>query len=311
MASSDFLKSLFLKIHKLGLKINLQIIPNHYYSSIADINKLSKTREFWAKKSEMPGVETNVSEQGVNLQKVCLPFQKEYAGNINYRFAVENTFGPGFGFIEAQALHGIIRYFKPQRIFEVGSGVSSYCALKALEYNKVETGKMGSITCVEPFPSDSLRKLGVKIVEEEVQKVPYNKFLELEKNDVLFIDSSHTVKTGSDVNYLILEVLPRLKSGVIVHFHDIYFPYDYQRNILSSFFQWSETSLLRAYLINNKKIKILFCLSMLHYDNKEVLKQVFPEYEPLEDKNGLIYGSNSGSGSISKHFPASIYLQIL
>lgn len=225
---------------------------------------------------------------------------------------MEKHFGPGFGYIEAQALHSVIRYFKPRKIVEVGSGVSTFCSLNATQVNKKENNLDSEITCIEPHPSENLRILkGVQIIQKEVQTIPYNVFTDLQENDLLFVDSSHTVKPGSDVNYIILEILPRLNRGVVVHFHDIYLPYDYQRDILTNFFQWCETSLLRAFLVNNDKVKIVFCLSGLHYDYPAVLKEVFPEYRPQHDIEGLTYGIYEPFKVIEEHFPASIYLQFL
>jgi predicted O-methyltransferase YrrM len=293
---------IFRKIHILGLKFGIQIIPNHYYSSVADIEVLRRTQRVWAKKSEMPGIESNLDEQAQNLKRICLPYKDEYIGNRNFLIATSEHFGPGFGPIEAQALHAVIRHYKPNRIIEVGSGVSTYCSLKA-----IETNGHGKITCIEPYPSDKLRMLpDINLIEQEVQQVPLETFAALDRGDLLFIDSSHTVKTGSDVNYIILEVLPRLKPGVIIHFHDIFFPYDYQIDILWSFFQWSETSLLRAFLINNPKAQIIFCLSQLHYDQKAILQDVFPEYNPMRLTEGLTKEHRS---EWTQHFPSSIYIQ--
>tara|TARA_Y100000310_G_scaffold342459_1_gene445813 strand:- start:12247 stop:12681 length:435 start_codon:yes stop_codon:yes gene_type:complete len=142
-----------------------------------------------------------------------------------------------------------------------------------------------------------------------VQEIPFEFFKRLKKGDLLFIDSSHVVKSGSDVNYIILEILPRLNKGVIIHFHDIYLPYDYNRFVLKSFWDWNETSLLRAFLIFNKKVKILFCLSHLHYDRKSVLKQVFPEYNSQSDLDGLCNEECKTFEYPKKHFPSSIYIQ--
>ncbi|NOT54820.1 MAG: class I SAM-dependent methyltransferase [Deltaproteobacteria bacterium] len=237
-----------------------------------------------------------------------MPFQNEYAGNQTYREAVERHFGPGYGYIEAQALHGVMRHYHPRRVIEVGSGVSTYCMLKALELNEQETGQTFNLTCVEPYPSKPLRALGrAKLIQAPVQTVPFENFKELASGDLLFIDSSHVVKPGGDVNYLILDVLPRLAPGVIVHFHDIYLPYDYPRDVLRTYFQWMETSLLRAYLIHNEHVRIVFCLSQLHYDRQEVLKQVFPEYVPTRDENGLELRDEAAGKRT--HFPASIYIQ--
>jgi hypothetical protein len=302
----------FLAIHKLGLKLGLQIIPNNYYSSVADICHLQNTKEIWTKKSHCPGVSYDLDEQATNVKRICLPYKNEYSGNKTYREAVSRHYGPGFGYIEAQALHSVIRHYKPNTVIEIGSGVSTYCSMAALELNENETNTKSELTCIEPFPSNELKNMQkIKLIPEEVQTTPIDVLTHLNKHDLLFIDSSHTTKPGSDVNYIILEILPRLQKGVIVHFHDIFLPYDYQRDVLQNFFQWGETSLLRAFLINNNKVKILFCLSQLHYDRRDRLKEVFPEYNPQLDKNGLIDGIYKPFEAISPHFPSSIYIQML
>lgn len=302
----------FLTVHRMGLRLGIQLVPDHYYSSVANIDKLRKTWKVWAKKSELPGISINLEEQVKNLKTICGPFKNEYVGNRNFREAVSRHFGPGFGYIEAQALHCVIRHYKPRKIVEVGSGVSTFCSLKATEINKKENGQDSEIICIEPYPSKGLRALkGIQIIQKEVQTLPYEVFTELKERDVLFIDSSHAVKPASDVNYLILEVLPRLHRGVIVHFHDIFLPYDHQRDVLTNYFQWSETSLLRAFLINNSRVKIVFCLSLLHYDRQTSLKEVFPEYRPQRDSNGLTYGIYEPFEETADHFPASLYLQFL
>jgi hypothetical protein len=137
-------------------------------------------------------------------------------------------------------------------------------------------------------------------------------FKRLNHGDLLFIDSSHTVKPGSDVNFLILEILPRLKPGVFIHFHDINLPFDYQRSVLSTYFHWTETSLLRACFINNEKIKIFFCLSHLHYERKKELKEIFPDYNSKEDINGITsHNIKPFETLLSHHFSSSIFFQIV
>jgi hypothetical protein len=127
----------------------------------------------------------------------------------------------------------------------------------------------------------------------------------LEKGDMLFVDSTHTVKPGSEVNRIILDVLPRLGAGVFVHFHDIYFPYDYQRGLLSSeLFFSAESTLLHAFLINNARCRILLSLSMLHYGAPDRMKALFPHYEPQSNVDGL-------AGTGGRHFPNATYLLTL
>jgi hypothetical protein len=309
--AKDTFKRILFYIYKLGTRIGIHILPVHYYSPVPNIIELEKTKEIWARKSELPGISMNLEEQMQNLRKICLPYQNEYIGNLTYKEAVSKHFGPGFGYIEAQALHAVIRYYKPQRVIEVGSGVSTYCSLTALKMNEGETGNPFSITCIEPYASERLKSLSqIELIQQKVQTVSIRLFDKLGENDILFIDSSHCVKPGSDVNHIILEILPRLKPGVIIHFHDIQLPFDYQRNVLKTFLHWTETSLLRAFLINNDKVKIVFCLSNLHYECKSDLKEIFPDYLPQVDCDGLVIDQVKPFEDTPQHFPSSIYIQI-
>ena len=307
----DALKREFFRFYMLGLRFGVHVIPAHYYSPVPDIRELKRSRGVWAKKSELPGIEVNLDTQVDALRRICAPYSGEYVGNEVYNEGVRNLYGPGYGFIEAQALHAVIRFYKPRRIVEVGGGVSTYCMLAALERNRVETGRVSRLVCIESHPSKKLKAArGIELVQENVQSVPLKLFYDLGEGDLLFIDSSHTVKPGSDVNYLILEVLPRLRKGVVVHFHDIYFPYDYQRDLLKTFLYRVETSLLRAFLINNDKAGILFSLSLLHYGRPGILKEVFPEYDPQPDIDGLLEDGCKPFQIFKNHFPSSTYIRI-
>ncbi len=307
----DIAKLLLFRIHVLFIHLGLFLLPVHYYVSTPNIVELRKSREVWAKKSDLPGITTSIDEQVSNLKAICLPFQKETIASEFYRAADQRSLGPGYGFIEGQALHCVVRHFKPQRIIEVGSGFSTHCIVKACELNRLETMESCEVTSIEPYPSQAVRNLSqIHLIEKQVQTVPTTIFEGLRENDFLFIDSSHTVKTGSDVNFLILEVLPRLHSGVIVHFHDIYLPYDYGRTADRTYLHWSETSLLHAFLIFNERARIIASLSMLHYECKDELKALFPEYSPQQDQNGLWIGTGNPFAHKSGHFPSSLYIQI-
>lgn len=311
IVNRNAIKRILLGIHNIGIRFGVHILPVHYYSPVPNILELQKTQDIWAKKSELPGISVNLDEQGASLKSICIKYQSEYANNKFYREGVANHFGPGYGYIEAQALHSVIRHYKPKKIVEVGSGVSTYCMLKASEMNWKEIGHSSKIVSIEPYPSQRLKELSqIELIPQQVQTVSLKVFTELEKGDLLFIDSSHTIKAGGDVNYLILEVLPRLQQGVIVHFHDIYLPYDYQRDVILTFFHWAETSFLRALLIFNDKATIIFCLSHLHYERKEILREVFPEYNPQGDINGLQLDKYTPFDPIPEHFPSSIYIQM-
>ena len=137
-----------LAIHKISLRIGVVILPRHYYVAVPDLNKLRRTRHLWAHRSELPGVATDLDRQVQCLQEICVPFESEYRGNTSFKEATAKRFGPGFGYIEAQALYGAIRHFKPKAIVEVGSGVSTYCSLAAIARNEADTGERCEITCV-------------------------------------------------------------------------------------------------------------------------------------------------------------------
>jgi hypothetical protein len=303
-------KAAFLKIHKMGIRLGVHILPVHYYSPVANILELENTKQIWAKKSELPGMSVNLDEQVENLRAICLPYQKEYLGNKIYHEGAK-TLRNAYGYIEAEAVHGVVRHYRPKKVIEVGGGLSTYCTLAALRMNEADGAGMWKMTSIEPYPSASLKALkGLKFINEPVQRVPLEHFAELGEDDFLFIDSSHATKPGSDVNHLILEVLPRLRSGVLVHFHDIHLPYDYPRDVLENFLHFNETSLLRAFLTFNNRVKIIFCMSQLHYERQAALREVFPDYNPQADVNGLRTGKDKPFASIREHFPSSIYFQI-
>jgi hypothetical protein len=296
-------KRLLHRVHEIGLNFGLIILPNHYYVPFPDLRVLRRTRARWARRSAMAGVDVDLDRQEHALREMVKPFAAEYRGNRAYNHAVGGLFGPGYGYIEALALHGVIRSLKPRRIIEIGSGVSTYCMLEAIKKNGPE--RQTAVTCIEPHPRGWLRQAPVKLIESPLQEVPAEVFSALDEGDFLFIDSTHTVRVDGDVNRIVLELLPSLMPGIVVHFHDIFLPYDYQLDADETIFQWMETALLHAFLIGNRGVEILFCLSQLHYDRRDALREVFPEYVPHEDVNGLI----TGAFDLTKHFPTSLYLR--
>ena len=140
----------------------------------------------------------------------------------------QDGYGQGYGEVEAHLLYMILRHFKPAQCIEVGSGVSTFYPLNALRANRERDGVNSNMTCIEPYPNSKLRELvtghRVRLRECEVQDIELSAFEELSANDVLFIDSSHVSKKDSDVEFLYLEVLPRLRNGVVIHIHDMPFP---------------------------------------------------------------------------------------
>jgi hypothetical protein len=137
------------------------------------------------------------------------------------------------------------------------------------------------VTCIDPYPSNALRKgfPGLRsLIEEKIEDIDLEFFSQLDSGDVLFIDSSHTVKIGHDVNYLFLEVLPRLRPGVIVHVHDIFLPFEYRRDwVLDEFRFWTEQYILQAFLTFNSEFEVLLSNSYLNHYHQQELKAAFPD----------------------------------
>ncbi|MGI8825090.1 MAG: class I SAM-dependent methyltransferase [Chloroflexota bacterium] len=306
----DCLKAAYFHLYILGMRLGVAVIPVHYYSSEPDIARLEKTKEAWSAPSSLAGIHVDLDEQARVLSDVCVPYRHEYAGNQTYLSAVQEGFGPGYGFIEAQALHGVIRHFRPKRIVEVGSGVSTACSLHATGMNERDTGNRAVVRCVEPFPSVHIRRLAregaVELVDKPVQETSTSVFADLEANDVLFIDSSHVVKAGSDVVHIVLEILPRLNSGVVVHIHDIYFPYIYQRDLLQTFLHNNETPFVAAFLAFNPGFRILFSLSHLHYERTDSIRNTFPDYRLQPGWRGLRLNENLKG----THYPSALWLTV-
>jgi hypothetical protein len=235
---------------------------------------------------------------------MCAPSVAEVRGLEEYHELGRDR-GPGYGPIESQVLHCVVRSLAPARILEVGSGVSTVVSRRAADRNAAEGRGATAITCIEPYPRDALRALpGVEVVAEPAQSVDDAHFAALGKGDLLFIDSTHAVRTGSELARLYLEVIPRLAPGVVVHIHDIALPYLYSPDVLDSVFDWQESTLLAALLTGNDRLSVLACQSALHHERPDGLARVLPDYRPRATRDGLNVVPGGGPG----HFPSSLWL---
>jgi hypothetical protein len=180
-----------------------------------------------------------------------------------------------FDGLDALVLYCMVRYFKPNRILEVGSGWSSRISAQA--------GLMNAntrLTCIEPYPDKLLREgfPGLEgLIPKKVEEVDLAPFEELGENDILFIDTAHVIKHGGDVNFLFLEVLPRLNKGVVVHVHDIFLPYEYlQWWITDRLLFWNEQYLLQAFLMFNYQFQVLQAINFMRIHHLDALQKTFP-----------------------------------
>jgi hypothetical protein len=178
-------------------------------------------------------------------------------------------------------LYSMLRLFRPRSVVEVGSGYSSALML---DVDELYLGKQTSFTFIEPHPErlESVLigndKSRTRIIGQPVQHIPMEAFADLKSGDFLFIDSSHTSKVGSDVNYLILEVLPRLPVGAFVHFHDIFWPFEYPAEWIGQGAAWNESYLLRAFLMFNGNYEIVLWVPFCAKSWPELIKERMPNY---------------------------------
>jgi hypothetical protein len=256
------------------------ILPTHYYSPIPSVRRLPN--EHWQQESELVGIDMNAPMQLHLLRDIFPQFQSEY--NL---FSAEPTDNPQafyldngvFSGADPLVLYCMVRHYRPRRILEIGGGFSTLVSARAA----LENGETELIS-VEPHPRSFLSEdvPGLtSLIEQPVQSLGMETFARLDSGDILFIDSSHVSKYGSDVNYLYLEVLPRLNPGVLVHVHDIFLPGDYPARWLQEhalFF--SEQYLLQAFLTFNSQYEVLLSNAYLTWYHADDLRHTFPTATP-------------------------------
>ena|SRR3990167_58166 len=272
----------FIFLQKLGVHIT----PNHFYSPIPDTATLHDA--IWIKHSELIGINMNEAFQRNLLAQFYSIYKNEYEHFSRYKTAVPYQYyvtNGSFESVDGEILYCMIRHFKPKRVFEIGSGNSTFLSATAISKNK-EEGNEGELTAFEPYPSETL-KTGFPglsyLIVEKVQDVPTSEFEKLEENDILFIDSSHALKIGGDVAYEYLEILPRLKKGVIVQIHDIFLPAEYPKHwILKNHWFWTEQYLLQAFLTFNDHFEVLWGGSYMHLKCPKELEKAFNSYDRIK-----------------------------
>lgn len=288
-----------------GQRIGLDVLPRHFYSEIPNIHELKKT-SWWRKPYSMKGVQGSETDKQVNFVKECCSKEivEEVRSRDIYKVASEKNGREGFGAVEADFLFAFVAQKKPSQIFQIGCGVSTAVCLLAAEY----AGYSPEVFCVEPYPNEFLkrsdRRGDVDLMQKKVEKIKLEKIENLKSDLLFFVDSTHSLGPSGEVTKIILEMLPRLKEGSYVHFHDINFPYDYGRSILdSSLFFGHEGGLLLSFLAYNSRFRVLASQSMLHYSCPNELKKYLPGYDPAPNKDGLSMGEGD--------FPSSTYLRVI
>jgi predicted O-methyltransferase YrrM len=257
--------------------------PGHFYSPIADLHEIETDadRIFDYSMVEVPGIDLNLAVQEELFQSlsgflVDWPFPEEPGKEFRYYSRGDNT---NYGVGDAMMLHAMLRWTRPRRVIEVGSGFSSCMTLDTCE--RFLDGEV-DLTFVEPYPEllYSLLKVEerdkVTVIESRLQDVPVATFDVLEAGDVLFIDSTHVVRIGSDVNDIFTRILPNLRPGVVVHFHDIFWPFEYPRSWVEEGRAWSELYVLRSFLQFNREFELLLFTDFLFKHRRPLIEARAP-----------------------------------
>jgi predicted O-methyltransferase YrrM len=257
----------------------------HFYSPITDADSLrANAGRIWDHASTSLGIDYN-DAQHIQVLQEWFP---RYMTGWNYPVDGDAHSPSGyflnndqFSHVDARALFVLLQALKPKRVLEVGSGYSS---LLTADVNHRFMQSQIDFTCIEPYPRDFLRRgfPGLtRLLQCKVEDLPMQTFAELQSGDILFIDSSHVSKTGSDVNFLFFDILPRLRSGVLVHVHDIFLPHEYPREwAIEQCRSWNEQYLLRALLMFSTRFRPFFGALYARLMHPTLLAQALAQPEP-------------------------------
>lgn len=255
--------------------------PGHFYSPIPDIDHIrsNAARVFDQSVDDIPGVQLREDDQLRLLADFAehypeMPFPERPSESCRYH--LDNPF---YSYGDGVVLYSMMRVFRPRRIVEVGSGFSSAAMLEVDD--RFFDGGL-ELTFIDPYPERLLGLLSeadrtrCALLRQPVQEVPDAVFAALEAGDFLFIDSSHLAKADSDVLHLLFRILPLLRSGVIVHVHDVMWPFEYPSGWLEQGRAWNEAYFLRAFLQYNDAFSIVYFNSYMVHKHSGPVKEALP-----------------------------------
>jgi len=267
-----------------------------YYSPMSSLGELRSTVDRWNRPSALAGVSYDIEQMKRDLSDLLSQYLDEFLTFPPYETLRRIGYGPGYTAVDALTLYTTLRRLKPARYLEVGSGLSTYYCSLAAARNATDGRPIG-ITCIEPYPYDKLRAIpGIEVIAKPVQEIDLSVFTALQAGDVLFIDSSHVLKIDGDVPFLYLEVLPRLNRGVVIHIHDVPFPYNVPYPARLWVFGrpwpmlWNEAMVVQALLCGNRDFRITMSTPLIRHVDEAFLQQRIPFYETI-DQNPNTFSS--------------------
>ncbi len=267
--------------------------PGHYYSPVVDPSTIAEyvEKQYLQEPGDIKGIHFDENamvrfwKENAEFIKNT-PFSEHDDGKNRYYYDNDQ-----YPYGDAMMLRAMIAHFKPKNVIEVGSGFSSACMLDAVDHIGLSDF---ALTCIDP-DADRLRgrlreedHSRVDIIEGLVQDVPVSTFSKLTENDILFIDSTHVLKTASDVHYELFSILPSLNKGVLIHFHDIHYPFEYPRQwLFENNRSWNEIYALRALLMYNSAFEVVFWNGLFAHRQPELVHETNPLF--LKNPGGSIW----------------------
>ena len=265
----------YLLARRLLARLGFQLVISNYDSPIPNVQELDAST--FERASLMRGITFDIEAQFGFVERELAEFTRDFQPPLTAAQAGSHCFYLLNGTYEsgdAELLYGMLRHLRPSRVLELGSGFSTLIAREALAANGT-----GELLTYDPYRSPLLPP-DAPVVSDDVQTMPESVFTALTERDVLFVDTSHTVKQGGDVNRIVLDLLPLLAPGVVVHFHDIFLPYPYTRQHLLDAHFWAEQYLLQAFLSGNRDWEVLVGAHALARTDARRLSASIPSLGP-------------------------------
>jgi len=267
--------------------------PGHFYSPIPSITDVQRdeSRIYGAVPGRLPGVNLNEDKQVELLKHFSdtyyreLPWKDEKTPGLRYYYL-----NPSYSYSDGIFLFSMLRHVHPARVIEIGSGFTSALMMDTNELffdNSIE------LTFIEPYPNllnDVMTEEDmdrVKVVKDRMQDVPLSTFESLAEGDILFVDSTHVSKVGSDVNRIFFEILPALPGGVYIHFHDIFYPFELPKSWVYDGIYWNENYILHAFLEYNNQFEIVLFNTYMERFHREFFESSMPLC--LKNEGGSIW----------------------
>lgn len=292
LVSGRVLRRAFPVLERLGIHLT----PVHFYQPVPDTRMLGD--DVWERRSALVGIDLRVEQQLELLDDLAAAFGTSIeplpvrpTGSAHGFYVANETFGE----VDAELFCFLIHRHRPRRIVEIGSGYSTMLAAQTLlDVAARHDESPGELIAIEPYPSPVLQQgfpgLTRLVTSPDLRSIGPELVAELQDGDILFIDSTHVLHIGSDVRTELLQLVPLLAPGVLVHVHDVFLPMEYPRRwVMENRWFWTEQYMLQAFLTGNSSFEVIWASHLMHLDHPDRLAAAIPTYDPRGSAPGSFW----------------------